>query len=612
LTFRADQQNAVETANSTERRHSLSTEGREKLKAYLLSDSYAFAEVICGHQDLIPEFHAPISYAFCHLTDKFIHTLDDPFYESFVTRYIRAELESRKIKWNTRAGRDLVDALLDILNVRTYRGSFKSSVGTHAGGTFIGTTDPNRTMWLVSNSDPNAWAFCKQIGDTIQSGVYQDWFPERAPQGNANELITNKHVTLGGRTISHPQTNIEADGYLTKRISAHFDTFIVDDIVVRENSTPAELPYVHRWIAGMPGYEMATRRVWQRFEGTRWADNDDHRAVAREELRDTCLSIVVPIEVYESGHVENILERGTPTNPKLHPREKIAKLQAKYLADEKEGPISWRCNALLDPSATSGRIFADHVIDDPFRRYATAPLPNDPKLDFRRKKGEYLVKRYVRDAKAKIVEKDGVPQWKTFDPWRQLDRVMTIDPAWEDGGDNWAVTCEGWDFEGYRFQLETQSGTDGQEGWIDAAAEIDAFWRPRKIGFDGAAMQNKNMQNLMRYDPRLRRLRSRMEKVPHNNVSKRYRIKQFVAEPLNMYMLLLDPRTDPAGPNGIETREEMHNYRGGDSKDGILDTLAMCPALALRRRSPDDLAKLKSRALIRSAPDAVTGTAHAA
>jgi hypothetical protein len=369
LTFSLDQENAIETAVSRDRRHSMSTDQYLRLKNWLLSDSYAFTEVICGHGDLIPEFHAPISYAFTHLTDQLIRTLDDPAYESYVTAHIRSELSSRGIDWNTPEGRDKVDKLLDIVNLRAYRGSFKSSVGTHGGGVFIATKDPNRTIWLVSNSDINAWAFCGQIGETILSGPYQDWFPERVPVGNPHELVTGSRVTLGGRSISHPQTNIEADGYLTKRISAHFDTFLVDDLVVRENASPALLPGVAQWISGMPGFEMHTRRVWQRFAGTRWAVGDDHSKIAREALRDICLSIIVPIETYESGYVENILQRGTPTNPKLHPPEAISRLQAKYLADDKEGPISWRSNCLLDPSANTGRLFPDHVIEDRERRY---------------------------------------------------------------------------------------------------------------------------------------------------------------------------------------------------------------------------------------------------
>jgi hypothetical protein len=47
-----------------------------------------------------------------------------------------------------------------------------------------------RTIWLVSNSDPNAAGFCHQIGETFESGAYQDLFPERIPEGNLRELIT--------------------------------------------------------------------------------------------------------------------------------------------------------------------------------------------------------------------------------------------------------------------------------------------------------------------------------------------------------------------------------------------------------------------------------------
>lgn len=585
MTYLTDQTSAIEAATSRDRRHSLSTERYEGLRRFLLADSFAFTAVVCGHLDLVPAFHAPLSYAFCHLTDQLIRTLDDPDFDSFVTREFRNEFQRRGVEWWTPDGREAVDELLDTLNIRLYRGSFKSSVGTHGGGAFIGTKDPNRTIWLVSNSDPNAYAFCDQIGKTVRSGVYADLFPERIPQGNLNELITQSRITLGGRTISHPQTNIEADGYLTKRISAHFDTFIIDDLIVRENASPAMIEPARKFILGLAPFEMVTRRVWRRHEGTIWAQNDDHQLLTSASMANECLSIFIPIEVYENGYVENISERGTPTNAALHPTEKIQKLFNKTMADPEKGAAEWRCNYLLDASGNSGDApFPPSVVDDPMRRHKRADHPKHA--------GRFIVGRYLRDCEGRVLTPTG-EQWQEgdqrgvlwFDPWRDLYRVMSIDAAWKDGGDNWSVEVEGFDPEMVRFQLANLSDSTGVDGWVEAACALDEVFNVQAIGFDAGAYQDVVIRQMMATDKRLRRIRHKMRPVPTHGVSKSSRIRNYTAEPLKMYRLLLDPTED-----GIPTRDEMKLYRANDknAKDGIIDSIAMCPAVAQRRKSSED------------------------
>jgi hypothetical protein len=587
----------------------MSTTQKDAHKRFLLSDSFAFTCVVCRHDDLIPEYHAPVSYAFTHSTDQLIRTLNDPAYDSYVTQQIKAQLREKAIDWNTPRGASALDALLDMVDIRLYRGWFKSSVCTHGGGTFIATKDPNRTIWIVSSSDPNAYAFCGQIGETILSGIYKDLFPDRVPEANINEEITNSRIRLAGRTISHPQVNIEADGYVTKRTSAHFDTKILDDLVVKENSGDAFIPGVKAFLANLPGFDMETKRNWQRNVGTIWAENADYEFMTKGRLAAHVLSIFVPIETYPNGLPENMLVRGTPTCPKLADKEKIQRKQDSILNDEKEGPLAWRRNYWLNARDGGDALFPDHVIDDVDRRYWIVAHP--------KKAERYMVVRWARDEEGRIKEKDGKPLALKFDPWADLDRVMLIDPAWEDGGDNWAVTIEGWDSQGYRFQLETRAGETGQEGWLDAAYALDKEWRPRTIGFDGAAYQDKAVQNLMRTDPRLRTLRSRMVKVPHNNQSKPYRIKQGVAEPLKMCKLVLAP-SSPDRLGGVAAREEMRLYRGNPKfSPGILDAMAMAPAVARRRTGTADEQKRKEEIARRNAAykqslDPITGVPRAA
>jgi hypothetical protein len=446
----------------------------------------------------------------------------------------------------------------------------------------------------------------------VLSGIYADLFPDRIPA--STDDVTNSRIRLGGRTISHPQVNIEADGYVTKKIGAHFDTFVIDDLVVEENSGDAFLPGVQTFLSNLPGFEMLTRTTWRRHVGTIWAENADYEFMCKGRLGTRTLSVFVPVETYPNGLPENMLERGTPTCPKLKKvgtREAIQFLQDSILNDEKQGPLAWRRNYWLNARDGADSLFPEHVIDDVTRRWS--------KVDHPTHKDRFLVARFMRDKEGKILTKeiDGktVERKVAFDPWRDLDRVMTIDPAWEDGGDNWAVTVEGWDPEGYRFQLETLADVTGQEGWLEAAARLDQKWRPRAIGFDGAAYQDKAVQNLMKTDSRLRRLRSRMVKVPHNNQSKVYRIKQGVAEPMKMYRLLTGPTSSEFG---VKAREEMRKYRGDPKfSPGILDTMAMAPAVARRSSSTEQKEKMAAQIAAReqarrASYDPATGVSYAA
>jgi hypothetical protein len=75
-----------------------------------------------------------------------------------------------------------------------------------------------------------------------------------------------------------------------------------------------------------------------------------------------------------------------------------------------------------------------------------------------------------------------------------------------------------------------------------------------------------------------------MVKVPHNNRSKIARIREYVSEPLKRYALLLDP-----SELGQPTRDEMKAYKStGKDVDGILDSLAMAPAVLKSKKSPED------------------------
>lgn len=579
----------------------MSTGQRERLRQFLLEDSYAFTEIVCGHGDLVPELHMPLSYMVCGLTDKLIYVISQSGFNSYITSQLRQELFNRQIRFDTPAGREQVDKLLDIVNVRWFRGIFKSSVCTHGGATYLATKDPNETIKITCAVDEKAWQLCDQIGATITSGTYYDLFPERVPGGDVAKAVTMKRIDLNGRTISHPQGTINAGGYKSKDTGAHYSTWFFDDLVVGGkggNATVTELPGAIDHLKGLPGFYMLTRRIRRIHVGTKWDEADDDAFLTSGKMAIRCFTTRMPIETYDHP-VENIAERGAPTVPSLFTKERIQSIQDEVLTNEDGlGAIEWRGNYLLDIAAGGGRLFPSSLVHDPERSYLIVrhPKPEMHKL------GRYFVSRFARTNEGKRIEvekwsgsEDDPLRWKrvVLDPWSGLDRVLTIDPSWAKGADNWAVSCTGDDHQGVRFQLETQTGDGGLDEWVESLPELVEFWRPRIIGFDKNAMQDAMVNNMLKTDKRLRKIRHLFVGIGAKGTTKPSRIRAFVAEPLLMYRLLLHPTC----PN---TRPEMIAYKA-DRKavDGILDSLAMANAVHVKKASQEEreerLARLKQR-----------------
>lgn len=619
-----EQRDAEEVLDSRGRRRSLSTTSFERLRALLLSDSYLFAKKICRHEDLIPDYHMPLSYAVCGLTDRLIETFD--LFDNYVIDQFKNALRTRGIDWRTRAGYAALESALDYLYICWTRGSFKSSITTHASPAFLATRDQNLTIKITHAIDDKAWAFCDQIGKTVKTGLYRDIFPDRIPAEESRD-ITMKAINLGGRTISHPQKTINAGGYTSKDESGHYDTFITDDLVTEWNTSPPELKQVDRWLRGMSGFFMPMRRIRRIHVGTKHEQGDDHDFLTTKDRATDCLTIKVPIEDHGTKleHVRDILKRGKPTLPLMFPAAVIPKVQRAVLSDETEtdGVLKWCWNHLLIDSLGAGtRLFPPSLVDDP-DHWWLGPFEH-PKGEMQRK-GRFLVARYRRDEEGNPIPKKNavifdaqgelVPDWRektsivSYDPWTELDRVCLVDPAWasrdekeeKDRGfkdpDNWAVSAVGTDPELVAFQLETRSDKTGLDGWIEALAEMDDFYHFRVIGFDGAAYQDAVIQNLMVTDIRLRKLRSRMQKVPNNGGSKTARMREGLKHPMALFQFFLRPDSE-----GNATREELKNIRRLSTDiDGIADSLAMHRAVNRRTRSEEERKKGDQQAAAREA-----------
>lgn len=353
---------AKQAARETAEYGRVFVKGSEKamLREYLLSDPFDFAKVVCNYPDLTDRFHRPAIYIITGQIDKLIALLDNPEFNSYVIEALRYELVSRGIDWHTPHGYARFHELLQWINIRFYRGSGKSSVGTHASVLWFGTRNPNETIALISGNDDGAWAFCQQIADTMHSDIYRDFFPERIPKGRLDELITRRRIWFGGRNITHPQWTVEARGYTSNWTRTHFNRFFLDDVVARETCSAPHLKAAHGFLAGLPGMWMPMVPIYRHHIGTIYDEKDDNYVLSRA---DGCLTIMVPIMTYDH-EITDVTELGTPTNPEWHDLTRIRAIQSAILNDPDEGPISWRRNFLLDPGAGGGRMFPPSLVDN--------------------------------------------------------------------------------------------------------------------------------------------------------------------------------------------------------------------------------------------------------
>jgi hypothetical protein len=555
-----------------------------------------------------------LSYSVCGRFDRLIEVLDADGFNSYVLDQFRQGLRERIGDWHGVSGRMRLEDALSWQNHRWSRATFKSSVITHSGATFIATRDPNRTIKITHAVDPKAWAFCEQIGNTIRSGIYRDLFPDRVPSNEVRDL-TIKAINIGGRTISHPQKSINAAGYKSKEEATHYDTFFTDDLENEGNSSPQEEIGVRRWLSGLSGMFMPTRPVWRIDVGTKHTEDDDDAWLTHGERAKTVFTTRVPIEIH-GPTIKNLLKRGKPTLPKLYDATGITKLQRHVLADESEvdGAHSWRCNYLLNPEASGGRLFPPSLVDDQ-DHWWLGPYQHPRKG--MAEIGRYLVARFKRDDEGNPLPKSGrvirdvngelLDDWRenahrlVFDPWTDMDRVGLVDPAFASRNDadvtkdpdNWAVSAVATDPDAVAFQLETQSDRTGIEGWVSALVEMDAFYHFRVIAFDGTAWQDTLVQNIMETDPRLRRLRRRMVPVKAQNVRKGARMRAGLLEPLLLHQFLLRP--DAAG---AQTRQELRGIRGLDGDtDGIADSLSMHRAVNKRVLTKEQRKRAKDGAV---------------
>lgn len=567
----------------------LTAEKLREIRRLADEDVFYFGKVICGHKDLVLVDHGPLMYAAAGCADKLVALLTSPSHDSYTIRQMRKEFFRLGIDLAAADAIPRVEQALRVIDIRVYRGAGKSSSVTHPVRLWKMCRDPNLSSVLITNTEPKAVDFCKQIRATILSDRFAAVYPDRVP-ADPKGMLTESKLTVGGRTTPDKEPCLMVFGYKQSPTGYHFDEFHFDDLVGKENRSLVDIADVRDFLSGVPSlYNPSLRVPIRRIHvGTRWDERDDCDYVRQYKK---CFAVTIPIW-HREAPVDDLTTPGIPTT-QWKPLAKIYELQEEVLSNKDEGTLSWRCNQELDPAIAGGRLFSAEMLNDLERYYIRVPHPKQE----RHAKGHYLVARSKRKEGAVVVKEGwtGAPddprriEKLILDPWRDLDRVLTLDPCWKEGGDNWAVSCTGDDSEGIRYQLETQSGDDGIDGWVDALIEMIEFWQPRIVGYDGNGTQDGSIQDKLRLDRRLLKYRSRFVPVKGNSQSKNAKIRSFVAIPLQHYRLLLDPRSEA-------TRKEMLNYRGDkNAVDGILDSLAMSQAVHIRKTSAKSQEEIMER-----------------
>lgn len=545
------------------------------LKAHLLDDPFDFTVAICGHRELNDRYHRPVSYLMARRADKFIDYLKDPRYQALQSMSQRFALESIKEKGVDIHAPDFakqLESLLTIRNFRLYRGSGKSSFGTHGIATWYLTRDPNDTIALMTTNDDGAAAFCRQIRETLESDVYRFFFPERVPEGDLSKLWTEKRLWMGGRTNPSPQWSLEARGFMSSWVRTHFRKFILDDIVTHENIN--EIEKIEQRLSAIRGLyvpEFGDMRVERLHIGTIYGENDDHYLLTNNE-KARLFSLLVPIEYHPDG-VGDLSERGVPTNPDWHPVEKVEEIYQDIMSNPNEGPMSWRWNFLLDPTAGGGEHFSDRALKK--ARYISVGEGLEKAI------AVPMIDSYGRQ----VLTEEGRPKFDFIRPMKDLYRTIGADPAYSETGDDWAISAVGRDKDDTKYQLETVSGK-GWNAFKTALIRMLTQWRPQKWGVEGAGFQEVAFQQMLEFDRRFGGFRHNAESISTGTKSKPWRIITQVAEQIRMGKLRLDP-------NDNETPREARRYKKDDPKavDNRLDSLAMAVALAARPpRNPELLA----------------------
>jgi len=636
----SDLESAGEAVDRLAVRRAMSSDKMAELRRFLISDAYAMTYLVCRHRDMVPEVHMAMCYASAGQAQRLAWLITQSGFEGYVIDRFRAACASRAIDPRTSDGIVKLDRALDWQNHRWARRWYKSSAITHGGTVVEATVNPNTAILIVCAKEDKAHQLVAQAGETVQSGIYRDIFPDRVPK-SSRDVSAAGGIIMAGRNVSAREKTIQGTSYVTREISGHYPTIRTDDIVIRDVrggiiGGGADGPAI-RWLHGMGGMRVTGKRQRRIHVGTINAlEDDDHAWLTFKRRNRLVMSFVVPAETYKDGvYPDDVFERGTPTAPTFFNEAAITEALEETVADETEysGVEAFRSDFWLAPSpASSGRLFTDDAINDPDRTWMGPYAIPDKKL-LEREPFRFLLGRIERDADGDPITKNtkktkldvAAEDWHTrasivtFDPWSDMDRIVTLNTTWASGAKNWALTVTAVDPLLTHYQLETRAGESGMDEWATVLRDIDKLYKPRVIGIDRKAFADSIVQNALATDLRLTRLHRKVVAVDQSDASQESRIRAGVSELLKSHrLMLLAPSDDPNDYGAAITRKEMLMFRADSEKTWpILESFAMVcalvrPVLSREQRKALALTQKEAAARYASSIDPRLGVPNAA
>jgi hypothetical protein len=561
------------TANSDEQKWALTDDQREHYRQMMLEDPWLFVCHVCEHgEQAVERFHRPLIYLLTGKAQLLAACLNQPQYDSELTKQVRGECHRRGIDWNTPEGFQRFSILLNRINVRISRSMGKTTMGLDAL-LYLATEDPNITIGIASKSDPAAQDMCETIGRIMRSPMYQFFFGDRIVPKNTDQYITRSAIWVNGRTVNDKEWTIEARGINAQWTSRHYNIRYRDDTVGTE-SGEASIEDALKFEQALDGISKPQWALNRNISvGTRYGDNDDC-ALLEKDIN--TITVQIPIETHDFEiDLSNILTPGKPVLPEWYSPEWIHDLKVKLLADPIHGVPSLLQNFFLIPHKEGLSLFTKAAVYNNDFQWVKNPANESRPLvsrirKFKDRDGKEKEERIVRD------------------PYL-LPRAIGSDLAASVSGDNWAIAVGAIDDYGFIYVLEVQAGK-GYSNWLTAIEYIDLKWnKPQRVGTENGTLQIVT-EDFMKRDARLRNIQGRMQKVPHNNQSKVRRINALFASRLITHELGLNPLD-------LATKAECLRWRAKDTdEDDRLDAISMLISVMYAPASNRDH-KLRERQL---------------
>lgn len=564
------------------------------------ADVWLFIKWICGHgADDIARFHRPLAYFLAGDAVRLAAALNT--YESEIVSQIKADLDRRKIDWNTRQGIERLARLLRRVNNRISRSMGKTTIGLDVI-LWLASKNPDISIGIASKSDPAAWQMCQTIGNIMRTPAYamyyQDRLFRRVGSGgyDLDSFITNKWIRMNGRTVPAQET-IEARGVNSQWYSKHYHVIYCDDLSSTEaKQGEATVDDAIRFIASFHGISISDRWGGTRYVlvGTIQGPKDDHAAISNNP---DYISVVIPIWKKKiPANLSNLLEDGVPVLPELYDLDACKQKRADTLANDHLGAISWLQNFEMTAHEAGAMQFSAELLKRAkFVWITKARMVGSTKQQYR------VIRRYLWEADEKGNRVPLIDQTKKEEPclcWMacgdtqhayverdplQLHRYLGVDQSLALRGDKWSVgVAAGADVDGVMYALKGKSDR-GYRTMINAIPYVYQQWGgaenpPRKVGIESNAWQQITA-DWLKHDEAFRFLARRVEPVSPGMTQKELRIFNNVLANLEMGLLCLDP-------DDHERDAEMLKYNAAadDPEDNILDSIAIAVTVATSRQ----------------------------